>query len=54
LILKSITTLLAVAPFLCIGQGINFQERSLSEALDQAKAEGKEVFIDGYATTVGL
>lgn len=38
---------------LCFGQGIDFEELSLSEALEKAKSEGKEVFIDGYATWCG-
>jgi len=34
-------------------QGVNFQDISLSDALEQAKSENKQVFIDGYATWCG-
>jgi len=53
LILKLITTLLCIVPILSFSQGIDFQEQTLQEALTQAKLEGKEVFIDGFATWCG-
>jgi len=37
----------------CFAQGIDFQDLSLPEALEKAKSEGKEVFIDGYAIWCG-
>lgn len=51
--LKSITTFVCLLPLLCFGQGIDFQDLSFDEALVQAKAENKLVFIDGFATWCG-
>lgn len=34
----------------CLAQGVTFVDKSLDEALAQAKAEGKMVFVDCYGT----
>lgn len=45
--------LLLLTPYLLSAQGINFENSSLQEALQKAKAENKLLFIDGYATWCG-
>lgn len=49
---RGIILLLAVVCQLtiCSAQGVNFIDKSLDEALVQAKAEGKMVFVDCYGT----
>ncbi len=45
--------LLILMPCLLLAQGINFENSSLKEALEKAKAENKLLFIDAYASWCG-